>query len=167
VRPPAVCISRRIYQGKCASKERTTRASPVYSDAQVAGLVPQACQDRVSIPSLASLKPQAWRSMWACALMPSLAATAARAIMGTKPTADSCAPCADAKTGRTDFSLWCRCSPRNSRPVSGCVLGVPPLTRRLEVDLLPAHIRQLGRPQVTISHEDHQRIVACDLSARH
>ena len=32
---------------------------------------------------------------------------------------------------------------------------------------LPAHIRQLGRPQVTISHEDHQRIVACDLSSRH
>jgi hypothetical protein len=44
---------------------------------------------------------------------------------------------------------------------------VPPLTRRLEVDLFRARIRQLGRPQVTISHEDHQRIVACDLSSRH
>jgi hypothetical protein len=98
--------------------------------------------------------------------MPSLAATAARAIMGAKPTADSCAPRADAKTkGEDGLFPLVPCSSRNSRPVSRCVLGVPPLTRRLEVDLLPAHIRPLGSPQVTISHEDHQR--SCDLSSRH
>ena len=37
------------------------------------------------MPSLASLKPQAWRSMWACALIPSLATTAARLTMRFKP----------------------------------------------------------------------------------
>ena len=41
----------------------------------------------MSWPSLASLWPQAWRSMWACALMPRSAAMAARSIMREKPGA--------------------------------------------------------------------------------
>lgn len=44
------------------------------------------------VPSLASLKPQAWRSMWACALIPSLATTAARLTMRLNPGGVSGAP---------------------------------------------------------------------------
>jgi hypothetical protein len=44
-------------------------------------------RERVSWPSLASLYPQACRSMWACALIPSLAAIAARSTIREKPGA--------------------------------------------------------------------------------
>jgi hypothetical protein len=63
-----------------------------------------------SIPSLASLKPQAWRSMWACTLIPSLAATAARLSMRLNPGGVIGAPRSDTKTkGEGGLSLrWRR-----------------------------------------------------------
>jgi hypothetical protein len=44
------------------------------------------------------LKAAGWRSMWACALMPSLAAAAARSTMREKPGADNGAPRSETNT---------------------------------------------------------------------
>jgi hypothetical protein len=47
----------------------------------------------------------AWRSMWACALMPRSAAMAARSIMREKPGADSVAPRSEINANRVDGGL--------------------------------------------------------------
>ncbi len=72
----------------------------------------------MSTLALASLNPQAWRSMWACALIPRLVAAAARSTMRAKPTRDNGAPRSDTKMkGDCGLSRWWR---RNSRPVRVC-----------------------------------------------
>ena len=54
-----------------------------------------------------------------------------------KPRRDSGAPRSDTKTkGDCGLSLWCRRNSRSSRPVRGCVLGVPFLSLRMARDAL-------------------------------
>jgi hypothetical protein len=69
--------------------------------------MPQVGLEWVSTPSFASFWPQAWRSMWACALMPSSANAAARSIMRLNRGADNGAPpLRDEHEGRLEvFSL--------------------------------------------------------------
>ena len=64
--------------------------------------------------------------------MPRSAAVAARLIMREKPGADSGAPRSETNTnGDCALSRWCRRNSRISRPLRGCVAGVPFLALRM------------------------------------
>jgi len=89
----------------------------------------QPCSDRVSMPSLASLKPQAWRSMWACALIPSLATTAARLTMRLNPGGVSGAALRYKHKGRRRAVALVTAELAQFPAGQGCVAGVPPLSR--------------------------------------
>ena len=84
--------------------------------------------------------------------------------MRAKPAVLNGAPRSEVNTNG-DFgscSRWSRRSARNSSPRMGWVLGVPCLDPadvqggRVELDLIPAQVHQLGRPQaMPVGHQDH------------
>ena len=77
-------------------------------------------------------EPAGVRSMWGCALKPSLASTPARSTMRANPAVLKGAPRSEVNTN-ADFGSCSRCSLRNARsssPRIGCVLGEPLLTLR-------------------------------------
>src|SRR6266568_8767895 len=115
---------------------------------------------RVSTPSLAILKPQACRSMCACTGKPSLARTLSRSTIFWKPSIEIGAlrsdmnRCVDGPASRCN-----RRSARSSRPVRGCVAGVPALA--LWTCRTPVSV-----PGVTVVTEFQARRVGDGLSHR-
>ena len=72
------------------------------------------CNERVSTPSLASLKPQAWRSMCGCTGKPKPAATPSRAIIFRKPAGVNGAPRSDVKMNGDAVDCYMRRIPHDT-----------------------------------------------------
>ena len=130
---------------------------------------------RVSTPSLAILKPQVCRSMCACTGKPSLARTLSRSTIFWKPSIEIGAlrsdmnRCVDAPVSRC-----IRRKARSSRPVRGCVAGVPvqacdkPTGDRVlpaEEDNRNLPGRPLGRACRRGIHGNHSYLTTCKIGS--